>query len=123
MTDKEMRLMLNIDADAEKLEDLTLQLQEDLKELDVKTYQVSAGKAPERAKAGEPVILGALLVTISRDVVKMLIDALRSFLSTTGSRGIDMEICGNKLKIMGGISSKEQQRLIDSWIASVDKCD
>lgn len=122
--DQEMRLLLNIDADAGKLEKLTLQLQKDLKELDVKAYQVSAGKVPERVMAGEPVIWGTLLVTISLDAIKMLIGALQSWLSTTtGSRGIDIEICGNKLKITGGISSKERQRLIDSWIASIGECD
>lgn len=124
------RLMLNINAgseiDYEKVADITLQLRENLLELDVEAvYLVGEGEAPVGAKAGEPVIWGTLLLTLSHEALKTVIGYIQSWLrgqGATGCRSVDLEIRGNKLKVKG-ISSKEQQRLIDTWITVVGKGD
>lgn len=121
------RLMLNINArseiDYEKVADLTLQLRENLLELDVEAvYLVGEGEAPVGAKTGEPVIWGTLLLTLSHEALKTVIGYIQSWLGATGCRSVDLEIRGTKLKVKG-ISSKDQQRLIDTWIAVVGKGD
>ena len=117
------RLTLNINAgsevDYEKLADFTLQLRENLLELDVEAVDlVGEGKTPAGAKAGEPVIWGTLLLTLSREALKPVIGYIQSWLGAAGCRSVDIELGGKKLKVRG-ISSRDQQRLIDTWIAAV----
>ena len=121
------RLMLKINAgpevDYEKLADISLQLKEDLSELDVEAVDlVSEGKVPVVAKAGEPVIWGTLLLTLTVEALKAVIRYIQSWLGATGCRSVELEFRGNKLKVTG-ISSKEQQRLIDTFIAVIGKGD
>ncbi len=123
MTGNATQLILNIDAgkgvNLEELAELTLQLRENLMELDVKAVElVSAGKVPRGAKAGEAVIWGKLLVTLPPLLINKLIDALQSWLSRLGPCNIDLEISGNKLKVTG-TPSEEQQQLIKTFIAAV----
>ncbi len=121
------RLMLKINAgpevDYEKLADISLQLKENLLELDVETVDlVGEGKVPVDAKAGEPVIWGTLLLTLSVEALKAVISYIQSWLGVTGCRSVELEISGNKLKVTR-ISSKEQQHLIDTYIAVVGNGD
>ncbi len=123
MTDRETRLVLNIDAgpeaDAEELAELTRQLREDLLHLDVETVDLAhAGEAPTGTKAVDPVTAGTLLVTLaaSGGVLTTLINALQSWLTRHERRGVTLEIGGDKLDVTG-ISSEEQQRLIDAWLS------
>lgn len=121
------RLMLNINAgseiDNEKVADLTLQLRENLLELDVEAVDlVGEGKAPVGARAGGSVIWGTLLLTLSHEALKTVIGYIQSWLGATGCRSVDIKIGGNKLKVTG-VSSKDQQRLIDTFIAVVGKGD
>lgn len=62
--------MLKIDAglevDAKELEEVTRQLRNELLELDVEAVDLAlAGEVPERAKAGDPIAWGTLLVTLA----------------------------------------------------------
>lgn len=123
MSDQTIHLLLNLDTepedDDEELARLTEQLREDLMELDVEAaYLVRAGEAPERAKAGDPVAWGTLLVTLaaSGGVLTTLINALQSWLTRRERRSVTVEIGGDKLEVTG-ISSKEQQRLINAWLS------
>ena len=123
MTDGESQLVLNIDpgsdADAEELAELTRQLREDLLQLDVEAVDlVSGGKAPAGTKAVDPVTAGTLLLTLaaSGGVLTTLINALQSWLTRHERRGVTLEIGGDKLEVTG-ISSEEQQRLIEAWLS------
>jgi hypothetical protein len=123
MPDQTTQLMLNIHAgpetDEEELAELTRQLREELLELDVETVGlVRAGEAPERAKAGDPVTWGALLVALvaSGGVLTTLINTLQSWLTRHERRSVTLEIDGDKLEVTG-ISSEEQQRLINTWLS------
>jgi hypothetical protein len=122
MTDKTARLVLNIDAgaeaDVEELEWLTRNLQKELAELDVATVDlVCAGKAPERAKAGDPISWGTLLITLaaSSGVLTMLIKTLQSLLTRNERYSVTLKIGEDKL-VLKGITSSERQRLVDAWI-------
>jgi hypothetical protein len=123
MSDQTTQLTLNLDAgpdtDTEELAELTQQLRGELLELNVEAVDLArAGEAPERAKAGDPVTWGALLValTASGGVLITLINTLQSWLTRHERRSVTLEIDGDKLEVTG-ISSEEQQRLINTWLS------
>ncbi len=121
MPEKTKQVILNIDAgqedDPEEIERFTQQLREDLTELDVEAVDlVRAGETPAKAKVGDPITWGTLLLTLaaSGGVITTVINVLQSWLTRQERRSISLEIDGDKLEIKG-ISSKEQQRLINEW--------
>jgi hypothetical protein len=124
VTDRSPRLVLSInaepDTDNEELAELTRRLREDLMELsDIEAIDlVHAGEIPERAKASASVDWGTLLVALaaSGGVLTMLINVLQSWLTRHERHSVTLEIDGDKLEVKG-ISSGEQQRLIDAWIS------
>lgn len=123
MADLATQLTLNIDAgpgaDAEELEELTRRLREELMELDVEAVDlVRVGETPKRAKAGDPVAWGTLLVTLaaSGGVLTTLINTLHAWLTRHERRSVTLEIDGDRLEVTG-ISSEEQQRLINAWVS------
>jgi hypothetical protein len=123
MGDQKTQLILNLDtgaeSDVEELAELTPQLRTELLELDVDTVDlVSVEKAPAKAKAGDPAAWGELLVTLtsSGGVLVALVSLLQSWLTHNERRSVTLEIDGDKLEVTG-ISSEEQQRLIDAWLS------
>ena len=121
MPEKTKQVILNIDAgqedDPEEIERFTQQLREELTELDVEAVDlVRAGETPAKAKVGDPITWGMLLLTLaaSGGVITTVINVLQSWLTRQERRSISLEIDGDKLEIKG-ISSKEQQRLINEW--------
>lgn len=122
MADVTKEVILHIDTnqetDAQELEHLTQQLRNELLELNVESADlVQAGEKPSQAKVGDPISWGTILVTLlaTGGVVTTLINAIQSWLTRNERRSITLEIDGNKLQITG-ISSEEQQQLIDAWI-------
>lgn len=122
MAHQTLKLMITLDPgrepEAEELEQLSHQLREELVHLDVDAVDlVRAGKAPERAKAGDPVTLGMLLVTLaaSGGVLTTLINVIHSWLTRHERHGATLEIGGDKLEVKG-ISSEEQKRLVEAWL-------
>jgi hypothetical protein len=123
MSDQTTQLTLNLDAgpdtDTEELAELTQQLRGELLELNVEAVDLArAGEAPERAKAGDPIAWGELLVTLaaSGGALVTLIGTLQSWLTHHERRSVTLEIDGDKLEVTG-ISSEEQQRLINTWLS------
>jgi len=95
MTDQTTQLMLHLDADTDtdlkELEELTQQLHQELIELDVEAVDfVSAGETPSKAKAGDPIAWGTLLLTLaaSGGVFTTLINVLQSWLSRHKGGGV-----------------------------------
>ena len=66
----------------------------------------------------DPVTWGALLValTASGGVLTTLVNTLQSWLTRHERRSVTLEIDGDRLEVTG-ISSQEQQRLIDTWLS------
>ena len=121
MPEKTKQVILNIDAgqedDPEEIERFTQQLREELTGLEVEGVDlVRAGETPAKAKVGDPITWGTLLLTLaaSGGVITTVINVLQSWLTRQERRSISLEIDGDKLEIKG-ISSKEQQRLINEW--------
>jgi hypothetical protein len=117
-----IQIMLKLDArsetDMERLAELTRQLRNELLELDMEDVGlVRSGEIPKKAKAGDPIAWGELLVTLtsSGGVVVALVNVLQSWLTRHERRSVTLEIDGDKLEVTG-ISSGEQQRLINAWL-------
>ena len=122
MSDQITQIALNIksgrETDIQELAVLTEKLRNELMDLKVEAVDfVSAGKAPQRAKAGDPVTLGTLLLTIvaSGGLLTTLINALQSWLTRHERSSITLEIDGDKLQVTGRLT-KQKQPLVDAWI-------
>lgn len=125
MSEKKIQVLLNLNAgselDAEEKELVTRQLREELMGLDVEGVDfVKSGKAPVKAKAGDLITWGKLLLMLvpSGGVLTTIIGAIQSWLTRHNQRSISLEINGNKIDIKD-ISSEDQKRLIDSWISTI----
>lgn len=122
MTDRIRQATLTLNAgrevEDEELEQLTQQLRRELLELDVEAVELlRSGKAPSKAKAGDAITWGSLLLTLaaSGGVLTTLIQVLQSWLTRHEQRSLTLEIDGDRLEITG-VSSKEQERLIEAWL-------
>ena len=109
------------EADAKELERLTRQLREELLELDLESVDLlRGGKAPEKAKVGDPISWGTILLTLaaSGGVITSLINLLQSWLKRHERSNLTLEIQGDRLELKGiPISSEEQQRLLEDWLS------
>ena len=117
------RLIINInhspDDDDEQLEQLTLQLKEDLRELDVdKVHFIRKGDAPTGTKGDDVTRWGSLFVTLaaSGGILPSVINTIQSWLTHHEGRSIRMKIDDDELEVKGMISDEEEHRLIDDWI-------
>lgn len=127
MAEKKIQVLLNLgegpELDAEEKERATRQLQEELMEMDMDAVDfVTSGKAPAKAKAGDPITWGMLLLTLvnAGGVLTTLIGVLQSWLTRHNQRSISLEVNGNKIDVQD-ITSEDQKRLIDSWISTVQR--
>jgi hypothetical protein len=105
------------DADAQEVAEATLQLRRELLDLDVDAVEPKAGgEPPPGTRAVELAALGALAVTISQsELLAPVLAAVRWWLADAPQRSIKLELSGDTLELTG-VSSKEQQRLIDEWL-------
>jgi len=121
MSKQTTQLMVTLDAepetDSEDLERLTRQLREELSELDVQADLMTGGPAPVNTRAGDIITWGTLLLTLaaSGGAITTLIGVLQAWLTRQERRGVTLEMDGDKLQVTG-ITSAEQQRLIDAWL-------
>lgn len=103
---------------SDEQEESILQLREELLELDIEQVDfVSAEEAPPLSKGDPAFTWGTLLLTLaaSGGVLTTLINLLNMWLTRHDRRRIVLEMNGDKLEITG-VSSDEQQRLIDIWL-------
>jgi hypothetical protein len=105
------------DADPEEVAEATLQLRRELLDLDVDAVELPrAGQPPPGTRAVELTALGALVVTVAQSpLLGPVVAAVRSWLAGSSQRSIKLELDGDVLELTG-MSSKEQQRLVDEWL-------
>jgi hypothetical protein len=105
------------DSDQEELDALTRQLRERLLELDVNRVELGrSGRAPEGAKPSEVITLGALVVTTAPFVLRSVVRLLEIWLGNRPIRTVTMTIDEDSIEVQG-VSSKDQRRLIEAFIA------
>lgn len=121
MADDSVQLKLQIgiqDGDAEELAALTQWLMSELKELEVESVELERSKeAPTSTKSGMAIDWGTVLVTLaaSGGVLTTLINLIQARLTRDERRSVTVEIGGDKL-VLTGVSSGQQQQLIDEWL-------
>ena len=107
------------DADEQELAELTDQLRRDLLDLDVEAVDpASVGRAPPGTKGLDALAIGGLVVRLARStgVLTAVVGTIQSWLSRQRGRRVRIEMDGDSIEVTG-ISSHDQQRLIDAWIA------
>ena len=120
---KPTRVNLHIDtgpdADERDLQELTVQLRQELKDLSVVESVDLARKreAPESAKPVDPIAWGDIILALaaSGGVITTLINMLQNWLTRHERVSVSIEIGGDKLQL-GGVTPDQQQRLIETWI-------
>jgi hypothetical protein len=113
-----LRLEAEADADADELDRLTQLLREQVLQLDVQSaVPLSAGAPPPGTRAGDMLMLGGLLVTLTRspELLKVLVSVVQSWLGNRAGRTVELQIGGDSIKV-AGIGSYEQQRLIQLFV-------
>ena len=114
-----VELQAESDTDAEELTQITGRLRAELLDLDVDTVrQPVLGEAPEDAKGAGLLAAGELVVGLvaTPEVLASIIDAVRSWLGRNRARSVKLTLDGDALEV-SGVSSAEQDRLIDLWVS------
>jgi hypothetical protein len=106
------------DGDAEEVAQATSQLRRELLDLDVDAVQVRvSGEPPPGSRAVDVTALGALVVNIAEpQLLAAVVAAVRSWLGGSSRRSIKLQLGGDALELTG-VSSTEQQRLTNAWLA------
>ena len=107
------------DSDPEELAQLADRLRAELLDLDVDAVRQRArGEAPQDAKGAGLLAAGELVVGLmaSPQVLASLIDVVRSWLGRNRGRSVSLTLDGDALEV-SGVSSAEQDRLIDLWVS------
>jgi len=118
---QEAPLEIRLDAansDTEELAQLTAKLRRELLQLDVDAVDHPVGgEPPPGAKAVDMIIVGTLLVSLGRSADKLgsVVRMLQGWAGTRAARTVKLELDGDAIEITG-VSSRDQQRLIDLWI-------
>ena len=107
------------DGDAEEVAQATLRLRRELLDLDVEVVEAAgvAEPPPGSRAAVDVAALGALMVNIADpQLLAAVVAAVRSWLAGSSRRSIKLQLGGDALELTG-VSSKEQRRLADEWLA------
>ena len=114
-----VELQAGPDTDAEELAQIVGRLRAELLDLDVDTVrQPVHGEAPQDAKGADLLAAGQLVVGLvaTPEVLASVIDAVRSWLGRNSARSVKLTLGGDALEV-SGVSSAEQDRLIELWVA------
>jgi hypothetical protein len=108
-------------ADAERLDELTGYLRQELLELDVQDVKaLPAGEPPPGTRAIDAVAVGGLLVTFAENAlgVRKVVSAIRAWLARGSGvkRTVRLELEGDILEL-SEVSAPEQTRLIDLFVS------
>jgi hypothetical protein len=122
MPDDVLQVGLQLDAgpdtDEREIDTLTARLRQELLELDVESVDpVRAGEAPPDTRGIDLMVLGGLLVTLSKspELLKMVIASVQSWVAGRQGRSIEVQIEGDTLKV-SGVSSDQQRQLIALFV-------
>lgn len=106
------------DGDAEEIAQATLQLRRELLDVDVDAVGATgAGEPPPGSRGVDVAALGAMVVNIAdSQLLAAVVAAVRSWLAGSPRRSIKLQLGGDILELTG-VSSGEQRRLTDQWLA------
>jgi hypothetical protein len=105
------------DSDDEEIAHATLQLRRELLDADVDAAEAPGGEPPPGSRGVDVAALGALVVNVAdSQLLAAVVAAVRSWLAGSPRRSIKLELGEDSLELTG-VSSKEQRRLADEWLA------
>ncbi|MGW6905823.1 hypothetical protein [Streptomyces sp. NPDC054940] len=117
-----MRLVVSGEADVDQaeLDALTSQLRQRLLELDIDDVRLgrSDEAAPEGAKPGELIAVGALAVSLAPVVLRPALRLIETWMQNRPVRTVTVDIDGRILEI-GHASKDQQQHLLDLYAEAV----
>lgn len=104
--------------DGEELDQQLRWLREELLELEVEAVdRVSGDTAPDGAKAPAADLASTLVIAFSNSAVLVaLVGVLRTWLSRGSGRKVKLQIGADSIEIEG-LSTADQDKLIEQWIA------
>jgi hypothetical protein len=114
-----LEVMASSDIDPEELAALVRRLRGELLELDVDTVvPLTAGEAPDGAKGVELLALGGLLIefVLQPEMLSSIIKGVQSWLRRQSEHSVKVTLDGDSIEVTG-VSSEQQNRLIDLWVA------
>lgn len=117
---RQMNLVLegSSDSDREEQDVLTLQLREQLLELEVDHVElIRLDAAPAGAKPGEVIALGSLAVTMAPFALRAVLRLVETWIEHRPVRAVSIAIDGDSLELQA-ISSADQRQLIDAFVAA-----
>lgn len=106
------------DTDLEELAQATDRLRAELLDFDVDAVQRPVrGEAPEDSKSAGLQTVGELIVRLvtSPEVLISVVSGIRSWLGRNRIRSVKLTLNGDALEVTG-VSSAEQDRLIEMWV-------
>ena len=113
----EIEVGVEPDADADELDEATLQLRGELLELDVEGVERPAAAAPPPgARAVEAALVGTLMVTAAKDLGGAVVGAVADWLSRRRSRSVKLQIDGDCIEVTDP-SADDQRQLIEAFLA------
>ena len=118
MTDMRLHVAGYRDSDAEERAELTWQLEQELRELDVDAVRRPSAEAPEGAK-GSGMEWASLVVSFA-GALPALVAMVRTWQSRHEGATISIEIDGDTLTLTNP-STSERAELIEDWIAEHDR--
>ena len=103
--------------DAEDLAELTRLLRDDLLDLDVLAVEpVPSGQdAPEDSKGVLELVAGWLAVNLGPEALRVVVSRVAGW-AARNDRTVEVTMAGDVLKLTG-VTSQQQDRLIDEWLA------
>jgi hypothetical protein len=113
-----VQVVIGPDGDAEEIAEATFQLRRELLDLDVDSVEIpGAGEPPPGSRAVDVAALGALVVHLAdSQLLAAVVTAVGSWLAASSRRSIKLRLGGDDLELTG-VSSQEQRRLTDEWLA------
>ena len=113
-----VQVVIGPDGDAEEIAEATFQLRRELLDLDVDSVEIpGAGEPPPGSRAVDVAALGALVVHLAdSQLLAAVVTAVGSWLAASSRRSIKLRLGGGDLELTG-VSSQEQRRLTDEWLA------
>jgi hypothetical protein len=113
----QVEIGLEPDADAAELDEETLELRQELLELDVNAVErPAAGPPPEGARAIELALLGTLLVTAGQEAIGPVVRAIADWMTRRHSRSVKLTLGGDSIEATD-LSDEDQRRLLEAFLA------
>lgn len=103
--------------DKQEIDNLSRNLRDDLSQLDIEEVQLLYEKPPSDSKAFDGLALGSMVVDfVGGGAVKEVTQTVQRWIERNENRSITIEAPdGSKIDVKG-ISAKDQQKMIDTWV-------